>query len=206
MTKKMTKRQLQAIATKKKIYDAAMALMDKNGFDNTTIEEISQAAGVSIGAFYHYYKSKDEIYVELFKICDLYFEETVEPLLNGLDTPSKIILFFKHYGMYTMGRGLDAISQLYHTKNYHFLHPDSYMHILLQKIIEEGQNNGSLINGMSPIEAEKYFFIQARGLIFDWCLHEADYNLEERMTEMITFSLKSFLQDVTDTIGYKHIH
>ena len=61
----LTKRQLQAISTKKKIYNSAMELMDKRGFENTTIEDISKKADVSVGASYHFYKSKDDIFFEL---------------------------------------------------------------------------------------------------------------------------------------------
>jgi AcrR family transcriptional regulator len=53
----LTRRQKQAIDTKKHILEAALELMDINGFPNTAIERICKKAGVSAGAFYHYYAS-----------------------------------------------------------------------------------------------------------------------------------------------------
>lgn len=47
--------------TKQHIVDMALRLFYKNGYNNTSIERIVKAAGVSKGAFYHYFNSKDDI-------------------------------------------------------------------------------------------------------------------------------------------------
>lgn len=99
---------MQAINTKQKIYDAATDLIDKKGFDSTTIEDISKKANVSVGAFYHYYKSKDDIYFELYKIADQYFEEEVYPQLDGLNAAEQLHTYFMHYAKYNNERGIDA--------------------------------------------------------------------------------------------------
>jgi TetR/AcrR family transcriptional regulator, fatty acid metabolism regulator protein len=57
----ITKRQEQALETKERIYSAAIDLMDREGFENITIADISKKAGVSVGAFYHYFTSKNDI-------------------------------------------------------------------------------------------------------------------------------------------------
>ena len=55
MAKKPTRRQEKALETKNRIYTAAINLMDRKGFENITIIDISKEAGVSVGAFYHYF-------------------------------------------------------------------------------------------------------------------------------------------------------
>nr|WP_307906030.1 TetR/AcrR family transcriptional regulator [Clostridium botulinum] len=68
-----TKRQIQAMNTKKKLYDISTELMKTKGYDNVTIQEICKKAGVSVGSFYHYFESKNDIFIELYKIADDFF-------------------------------------------------------------------------------------------------------------------------------------
>jgi AcrR family transcriptional regulator len=43
------------------IYEAAIELFGKKGFDETTVEEVAQAAGVSRRSFFRYYETKDDL-------------------------------------------------------------------------------------------------------------------------------------------------
>lgn len=185
---KLTKRQMQANKTKNKIYKVSVELMEKKGFNNITIEEISKKAGVSVGAFYHYYKSKDDIFFEIYKKADEYFENEVAHQLieDHLNAFEQIVLFFKHYAKYNMGRGLENVSQLYNTKNKHFIMKSRYMITLLQRIIEEGQENNEIFTEMTPESITEYLFIVSRGVVMDWCFHDADYDLEETMEQFIS--------------------
>lgn len=46
---------------KQKIIDAAKRVITKSGIPGATMRGIAEEAGISTGAIYHYYKSKDEI-------------------------------------------------------------------------------------------------------------------------------------------------
>jgi AcrR family transcriptional regulator len=43
------------------IFDAAIELFEIKGFDETTVEEVAQAAGVSRASFFRYFSSKDDL-------------------------------------------------------------------------------------------------------------------------------------------------
>jgi AcrR family transcriptional regulator len=43
------------------IYDAAVELFWTKGFDETTVEEVAQAAGISRASFFRYFASKDDL-------------------------------------------------------------------------------------------------------------------------------------------------
>lgn len=57
--KELTSRQKQAIETKLRISEAAMKLLKNTSYDSIKITDICKEANVSVGAFYHYFKSKD---------------------------------------------------------------------------------------------------------------------------------------------------
>jgi TetR/AcrR family transcriptional repressor of nem operon len=47
--------------TKRKLVAAGVALMRKQGFNATTVDDICSAAGVTKGSFFHYFKTKQEV-------------------------------------------------------------------------------------------------------------------------------------------------
>lgn len=53
--------QARAEATRLRIIDAAVVLFDERGFSGTNLNLIIRRAGVSAGAFYYHFRSKDEV-------------------------------------------------------------------------------------------------------------------------------------------------
>ena len=51
--------------TRARILDAAQKLFSHNGYDATGVAEICQAAGVSKGAFYYHFPTKQSLFLEL---------------------------------------------------------------------------------------------------------------------------------------------
>ncbi|HEX8904286.1 MAG TPA: TetR/AcrR family transcriptional regulator [Longimicrobiaceae bacterium] len=47
--------------TKRRVHDAALALFREKGLDATTMRDVAAAAGMSLGAAYHYFPSKEAI-------------------------------------------------------------------------------------------------------------------------------------------------
>ncbi len=184
--KKLTKRKIQANRTRKKIFDVAIELMEKNGFNNMTIEDICEKAGVSVGTFYHYYQSKEDVFYELYRKADEYFIEVVTPALDNLtaDTWEKIIIFFKYYAEYQTKQKFENTSQVYNAKNKLFIDEDRYMITYLFELVAKGQENNELNSDMSSRDTAVYLFIVSRGIVFDWCVHDAGYDLVERMDRM----------------------
>lgn len=70
----MNSRKENAERTKQDLLDAALIIFSKKGFNATRLEDISQKAGVTRGAFYWHFKNKTEIFCELHRkiMGDLY--------------------------------------------------------------------------------------------------------------------------------------
>lgn len=66
-TKKLRVRRVDGELTQARVFSAALALFRKKGFDATTMRDVAQAAGLSLGAAYHYFPSKDAIVTEIFR-------------------------------------------------------------------------------------------------------------------------------------------
>jgi AcrR family transcriptional regulator len=174
---KMTKRQVQAQNTRKKIYKTSVELLESKGLSNITVEEICKVAGVSVGSFYNCFKSKNDILNEIYRDADDYFLFSVAEAINTGSIDERIINFFCYYADYVTHRGIDFIKHLYNTRNTMFIKKGRHMQTVLAKVIAEGQKSGELSSHMSPEKTVEYLFIAARGIVFDWCLYEGQYDL-----------------------------
>ena len=62
----------------RRIVDAAVELFSRKGFDGTSVQEVVDAAQVTKGAMYHYFRSKDDLLYEI-------YHELITEQLAGLD-------------------------------------------------------------------------------------------------------------------------
>lgn len=85
---------------RKKIIDAASALYVKKGFNATSIQEISETAGVSLPVTYHYVKKKSEIMRMIMEDVLNIFHDNLLRMIRGIDDPEEKLaiaarLYFK---------------------------------------------------------------------------------------------------------------
>lgn len=135
--------------TVKKILDVSFRLFREKGYDHTTIQDITNALGMSKGAVYHHFKSKEEI---LDKISDRYYDEMgwfktirLDPGLNGLEKVRQVLtLLLSDPGkleldQVTMATTLDPkLVDLTLRSSIHDAAP------FLEKLIREGLADGSI--------------------------------------------------------------
>jgi TetR/AcrR family fatty acid metabolism transcriptional regulator len=176
-----TKRQEQARETKNRIYTSAIELMEKEGFENITIADISEKAGVSVGAFYHYFDSKNDILAEIFNRADEYFSTQVVNSLSQASIPEQILEYFDHYAKFNITSGVETTQQLFNPKIKFFVKEGRPMLEILQGLILEGQKKNEIRGDVDAKELVRYLFVMARGVVFEWSLYDGNYDLEDKM-------------------------
>ncbi|SDE31543.1 TetR/AcrR family transcriptional regulator [Sporomusa acidovorans] len=182
----------KSLEAKNKIIDAALELMQQQGYEGMTVEEIITAANISVGTFYHYFKSKADILQEAFRTMDKYFEEYVVGKLGDEHSSiDRITQFFHHYALHTTTVGIDNIRSIYSMNNPMFK-TKRQMEVFLEDIIHDGQAKGEITTSIPAEEIRRYFFILIRGVIFDWCVHAGSYNLEEEVNKYIKIQINAF--------------
>lgn len=68
---------------------AALKIFTRKGFSATKMSNIADEAGISYGLVYHYFKSKEDVYVELIK----YAVDSIGKMINEInDSPSESAL------------------------------------------------------------------------------------------------------------------
>ncbi len=80
-------RQRRAVATRRRLYEAAMAEYARVGLEAARVEDIVAAAGVSWGTFFHYFPAKEDVLLDAAaEVCRAFAAATVAGLEAGLDT------------------------------------------------------------------------------------------------------------------------
>ncbi len=64
--------------TKKKLYETALSLFAKEGFEKTTMRQIAKKANVAPGAIYYYFSSKESLIQEYYEQLHLDHERALE--------------------------------------------------------------------------------------------------------------------------------
>ena len=93
--KRPTRRAIEALETRDRIFATALALFAEYGFNRVTVEDITLRAGVSKGAFYTHFRSKETILLEQFERIDDHYEEAFEGLDASMPARERILLFVK---------------------------------------------------------------------------------------------------------------
>ena len=178
-----TTRKEQAEETRQRIYTSAIELMEENGFGNFTIEDISKRAGVSVGAFYHYFDSKNDILAEIFYRADDYFSTQVVSSLTNKSIPEQIIEYFDHYAKFNVDCGVETTQQIFNPKIKFFIEEGRPMLEMLEGLIRKGQERNEIRSDANERELVRYLLCMARGVVFDWSLYDGNYDLEAKMHE-----------------------
>ena len=186
MEKQMTSRDKQAQATKNKIYKVGIRLIQKHGLDGINVNQIAKAAGISVGTFYHYYKSKLDLFMDLYRSADAHYENELAVQINGLPFDEKIQAFFKDYAAMAETNGVHLTQKMYIPENTLFISEDRGMHTVLINTISDAQKEGLCSVSKSPEDMADELFLIARGVISDWALHEGSYDLKAKMKEMLS--------------------
>jgi AcrR family transcriptional regulator len=190
----MTKRQLQAIETKKRIHEGAIGIMSEQDYEKTTIAEICNAAGISMGHFYNYYKSKEELIEERFAS----FNEFVEEVFSDLkfDSPWDNLRALVYISAYkTKELGPQIMAQIFRVQlsvsNRLMTGDTAILHKTTKRLMQEAAAGEKL--ALSADKASDYLLREIRGLIFDWTMRDGKYDIIEHSLANLEIAI-AFLQ------------
>lgn len=161
---------------KTEIIHAARTVFGEKGYYSTTMDDLVRASGMSKGAIYHYFKSKEEVYDHMLQ---QQADEAIHKLKNifsTLDTTiEKVNVLFD---MYTSDEWLkepklnNVRNQLEHwisgsraddRKKYE--NHSELLYDFLNTILQDGQNNGEISKEIITSHAAKIFWGMIDGIL-----------------------------------------
>lgn len=184
--------------TKSRIVKAAWNLFYKNGYDNTTVEDIIKLSKTSKGTFYHYFKGKDALLSTLSDLFDQKYEEINNTLDQSLSSRDKLLLL-NHELFYMIETSIDMnllaslySSQLVTKDNRSLLDNDRYYFQLITEIIAAGIDTGEFSRTSTVDGLVKIYTMYERALLYDWALCEGKYSLSAYSDKLLPHVLDNF--------------
>lgn len=198
MIKTPDTRREQAELTRQNIFNATIDLINEVGFNKVTIRNICKNSNVSIGTFYIYFSSKDDILLEMYRQSDEYIPqynlETTSPRKAILDIVSHtikntIIKFDKSI--------LKEIYRIHLTSNNdYFLSEDRTLFKSLCSIISYYKTNNLLLMDIDEHVLTWKIHVFVRGIVFSWLISDSDESILDIAVSDLDMYLNLFIKEI----------
>ncbi|PIB35107.1 TetR family transcriptional regulator [Reichenbachiella sp. 5M10] len=186
--------QIKSEFTKQVIVDSAYKLFYENGFKTVSIEKIMKACKLSKGAFYHHYKNKKELGLEVIghKIQKRVYEGMIRPLYETGDPAQILETTFmnrvKSFPLYDKEHGCPMNNFINEIGDYEPAYQSALKNIVEQwksaliNLIERGKAEKSIRPDISSQAVAVYLISAFEGIRGIRKLYENDTVLEEYLS------------------------
>ena len=182
--------------TKQRIYDIAMDLFEEKGYDQVKVTDICEAADVSVGSFYHYYRSKEYILLACSSVLDEYFKKLAPTAREKTASESLRKLIHCKLHFYT-DLGIEICQKLavasVNFKEGSSLDIGRSTYQYIERVVEDGIAKGEFRADVDPRQVTSILRYQLGGLVLRWCFEDGSFDLTLETDVM----LSSFLQLLT---------
>ncbi|MHB8125492.1 MAG: TetR/AcrR family transcriptional regulator [Desulfitobacteriaceae bacterium] len=142
----LSRRERKKMETRERIYSSAMQLFQMQGFEETSIEQITQQADVGKGTFYNYFTSKEAVAME-------FSTKGLETLLNSERERSysgireRLNIFLQDWAAFMINNHEMAWVSIRNRDGEDY---DLGLHYGIQAILNLGQKNGEISRSFDP--------------------------------------------------------
>lgn len=148
-----------------RLLDQACKLFAEKGFDRTSVQDVVAAAGVTKGAMYHYFRSKDDLLYEIYARVLRVQTEHLERFVNDSAPPEVRVRDACADVVVTTAENLESttvffrsLQQLTEEKQAEIRAERRRYHDMFVSMIAEGQRAGVFRTDVTPDMATDFFF------------------------------------------------
>jgi AcrR family transcriptional regulator len=185
------RRQRRSAEIRERLFRAALALFAKNGFAETTVEDITNAADVGKGTFFNYFPSKDHI---LIAFSDMQIAKLQNAVNEARESRESMATFLHGMSVKMIaepGRSPDVMRALLQanlsSSPVRVAMRQNYLrgHGLLSQLMQLGQERGELRQDIAAGELAHVFRQTLLGTVLVWSVF-GDTSLPERIAAALS--------------------
>lgn len=180
-----------------KIVWAAWELFREKGFEETTVEDVVEKAGVTEEDFHKFFSKKDDLEHTLGDLFDEKYAQLMVSM-NPRYTQYEKLLYLNRE-LFTLIENqvpFRLVSHIYVSKpaqQQEMLNQERFYYKLIPEIIAEGQQSGEFDPTESAEALADTYASLERGMIYDWCVKDGKDSLVEKSRKLLPIYLEHLL-------------
>jgi AcrR family transcriptional regulator len=191
-----------------KFRSAFTKLLKERRWEQITIKEICAEAKVSLGLFYYYFESKEDVMREKYKAFDKALYEIVDNLSRGCNLLQSMFLYVSVYVAKCYEKGGNYMAQMVKFymddhEHHEYWHTKRGMFTILESLIDRAKTTGEIPDVVDSKNIANEFISALRGIVIQWCASNENYNLMASTNNLVRFyylGLKQMRHHVFDSI------
>lgn len=186
------KRKDQKEYTKQLIFKSAVELFKKQGFQNTTVQQITDHAGVAKGTFFNYFHSKESVLQLVgqsqLKLLHAFYKEVID---SSESIEENLYKLFKFMAIKNEEYGPILLLSIFHistvVKDFHISETRlaSEFRSILISLIEEGKKRGEFSEHTNASRIAKMIVNSFFGTLFYWVHHSEEESLPALLSDVM---------------------
>lgn len=171
------------------LFDAAMELFRRHGYDNVSIQQICKAANLTRNAFYYYFESKEALLASYFENIPSFTEKLLSALFSLPNDWEKLWYLFEAHLMLIESEGISicrAFLKINMNGSGDLLTKYYLSDSVCIPLIKSCQASGLISNKTEP---QKLNYLATRlisGILLTWCCKDGSFDLVPDCKEAFT--------------------
>ena len=204
MTEIVSRRERKKEETRHRIFHAAIDLFRERGFENTTVDEITEKADVAKGTFFNYFPRKEAVLAFLSETRLLAVEENAAAMLAEsrpvreklLDMYSSAATAYEEDRELSRFVLIELMTRLFSPSEEVAVR----WHEQIVRMIRQGQENGELRTELEPVRVESVLTGLYYATLYEWvcrvpqsmltCCVSESFNLLDELRTRLTLAME----------------
>lgn len=168
-------------------------MVSGNPFSEITIRDICSEVGITVGTFYNYFSSKNDLLLDRYIRYMESYENYYEECLNQVDEIEALKLIIKSYVDYAGSRIYNIYKEYIQIMVSEYdrwveVKSNSLADIII-KIVVKGQKNGTITKQIEPKDICSLIMIAMNGITMQYMTRDKDILSNDNLINMIIDSL-----------------
>ncbi len=194
--RKPDKRKVQGAETKKRLYEIAERLFAERNLSEINVEDITDEAGITKGAFYVHFESKDALIAMLIADhairADTEYKKFLTTLPDNMPAQEVLLALSKKIADELMDTfGCANMIKVYQILLEKKVGTEAVMgharelYTLFHSVLEKGIRRGEFTSSLSLDDLSRHFVMAIRGVSYEWCVRYPAFDLRGQLVDHI---------------------